>query len=156
MRRNRNVFTPLEIKSAGFTLVEIMIVVAIIATLATIAILSMLRARLNANEVTAIAGCRTIATGAQDYYVNAMPHSYPSSLGELSASTPPYVDSVLANGTRQGYLYTYSLEDAESFDLNADPVTPGKTGERYFFVDETGVVKANKQQQATTNDPPVE
>ena len=142
----------------GFTLVEIMITVAIIATLATLAISSMLRARMNANELTAISGCRSIATGSQSYYVSVLPHSYPSSLSGLitPTSNPPYIDDVLAAGTRQGYTYTYVLVDAVHFTLNANPAYVGRTGNRHFFVDETGVVRANMTQSASVADLPVE
>ncbi len=142
----------------GFTLVEIMVVVAVIATLIAIAVPSMLRARVNANEVTAIAGSRAIATGSQNYYNNVTPHTYPSALSSLTtpASDPAYIDPVLASGTRQGYEYTYNLVDAEHFTLSANPTSPGRTGVRYFFVDETGVVRANASGPASATDPPVE
>lgn len=142
----------------GFTLVEIMIVVAIVMTLATLAISSVLRARHNANEMTAVTSCRTIVTAAQNFYANSYPHAYPSNLSDLVSpiSDPPYIDSVLASGTRQGYRFIYVLIDSESFRLNADPVVPGKTGTRHFFADETGVIKANATGQAGVDDPVVQ
>ena len=144
-------------KRGGFTLVEIMIVVAIIATLATLSISSILRSRHNANEVAAVAACRTIVTAAQNYYSNSYPHEYPSTLLDLGspASTPPYIDDVLSSGTKQGYTFTYALIDAESFTLNADPTVSGRTGTRHFFADEMGVVKANTVQSAGSGDPAV-
>lgn len=142
----------------AFTVVEIMVVVAIIATLAALSVVSMLRARANANETTAISGCRAIATGCQNYYVNATPHTYPATLSVLTSPTsdPPYIDVVLATGTRQGYTFAYNFVDAEHFRLNADPISPGRTGNRYFYVDETGVLRANGTQRASASDPPVE
>lgn len=145
-------------KARGFTLVEIMIVVAIIAALAVLAVPSMLRSRMNANETTAIAGSRAVVTGSQNFYAAANPHTYPSTLSALTspASDPPYIDSVLASGTRQGYTYTYVLVDSEHFTLNTNPVSPGRTGGRYFFADETGVIRANATRPASATDPPVE
>lgn len=142
----------------GFTLVEIMIVVAIVMTLATLALSSVLRARHNANEMAAVTSCRTIVTAAQNFYANSYPHAYPSDLLALvpPISVPPYIDNVLASGTKQGYRFTYVLVDAESFRLNADPVVPGKTGTRHFFADETGVIKANAAGQAGSDDPGVQ
>lgn len=159
MRPGQKAFTPFRDKSlTGFTLVEIMVVIAIVATLAALAISSMLRSRMNANEVAAIAGCRSIATGSQNFYNSSSPHSYPSVLMDLTTpvSNPAYIDSVLASGTRQGYVYLYALVDAEHFTLNANPVSSGTTGNRRFFVDQTGVLRANGTQAASTSDPPVE
>ena len=145
-------------RCTGFTLVEIMIAVAIVMTLAALAFSSVLRARQNANEMAAVASCRTIATTAQNFYANSYPHVYPSALQDfvLPDSDPSYIDSVLASGTKQGYGFTYNRIDSETFTLNANPTNPGKTGSRYFFVDETGVIKANATGQATVGDPAIE
>lgn len=142
----------------GFTLVEIMIVVAIVMTLATLAISSVLRARLNANEMAAVASCRAIVTAAQNFYSNSYPHAYPNSLSDLIApvSVPPYIDSVLGSGTKQGYLFAYNRVDSEGFTLNASPAVPDRTGSRYFYADETSIIKASSTGQAGPDDPAVE
>ncbi len=142
----------------GFTLVEIMIVVAIVMTLATLVVSNVLRARHNANELAAVAAFKTVVTACQNFYANTLPHVYPSGLSDLIApvSNPPYIDSVLASGTKQGYRFTYALIDTESFTLNADPTVPGKTGTRHFFADESGIIKANSSGQASAADPAVE
>jgi prepilin-type N-terminal cleavage/methylation domain-containing protein len=142
----------------GFTLVEIMIVVAIVSLLATLVVSSVLRARHNANEMAAIAACRTIVTGCQTFYANTIPHTYPNSLSDLvfPAANPPYIDSVLASGTKQGYIFTYAFIDAESFTLNADPNNLGKTGTRHFFVNESGIIRVNSNAQAGLADLAVE
>ncbi len=142
----------------GFTLVEIMVVLAIVMTLATLVVSNVLRARHNANETAAIAACSTVVTACQAYYANTLPHSYPRNLSDLvpPASTPPYIDSVLASGTKQGYVYTYASGDSESFTLNSDPSVPGKTGSRHFFVNESGIIKAKNNGQAGVSDPAVE
>ena len=142
----------------GFTLVEIMVVVAVVMTLATLAISSVLRARQNANEMAAIASCRTIVSACQNYYASSYPHIYPSLLSDLIPpnSIPPYIDSVLASGTKQGYKFNYTFVDSESFTMNADPTSPGKTGSRYFFTNETGIIRANALGQAGSDDPVVQ
>ena len=142
----------------GFTLVEMMIVVAIVMTLATLAISSVLRARHNANEVAAVASCRTVVTATQNFYANSYPHTYPSDLSDLvpPVSNPPYLDNVLASGTKQGYRFTYTFVNSESFTLNADPTVSGRTGTRHFYADETSTIKANENSQAGPNDPVVE
>ncbi len=146
------------VKARGFTLVEIMIVLAIVMTLATLVVSSVLRARHNANEMAAVAACKTVVTACQAFYANTLPHTYPLGLSDLIApvSNPPYIDSVLANGTKQGYSFTYVFIDTESFTLNSDPVVPGKTGTRRFFVNESGVIKANSDREASSADPAVE
>ncbi|MEK6732170.1 MAG: type II secretion system protein [Candidatus Omnitrophota bacterium] len=145
-------------KREGFTLVEIMIVLAIVMTLATLVVSSVLRARHNANEMAAVAACKTIVTACQNFYANNLPHTYPASLSDLilPLSNPPYIDSVLASGIKQGYNFTYVFIDAESFTLNADPAVSGKTGSRHFFVNESDVIRAKLDSQADPADPAVE
>lgn len=139
----------------GFTLVEIMIVVAILMTLATLAISSVLRARHNANEMAAVASCRSIVTAAQNFYANSYPHTYPGGFSDLvePTSKPPYIDSVLASGTKQGYAFAYALVNTESFTLNAAPTVSGKTGTRNFYSDETSLIRANSSGPAGASDP---
>jgi len=142
----------------GFTLVEIMVVVAIVMTLAALVVSNVLRARHNANEMAVVAACKTVVNACQSYYTNTFPHSYPTDLSDLipPVSDPPYIDNVLAAGTKQGYKFTYAFGDTESFTLNADPTVPGKTGTRHFFSDESGVIRANSIGEAGAGDPAVE
>jgi len=132
----------------GFTLVEIMIVVAIIALLAAIAIPNLLRARHNANEAAAIAAVRTISTACESFRAAQTPTSYPADLAALSAAVPPYIDAALAGATtaetaRQGYFYTYAqvAGGANQYTCTAAPAVSGTTGTRVFFVDESGVIR---------------
>lgn len=143
----------------GFTLVEMMVVIAIISTLAAISIPVFLTSRINANEASAIASCKAVSTSCQSYYMNVDPHTYPAQLDDLvaPASDPPYLDTVLAVDKRkQGYRFEYTLNGAESFTLYADPITVGRTGNRYFFVDETGIIRAKTGGRPDTTDTPIE
>ncbi len=133
----------------GFTLVEIMIVVAIIALLAAIAIPNLLRARLNANESTAIAALRTISTACESYRSAQNPVSYPASLAILSGATPPYIDATLGTGTKSGYTFTYTQVSANQHTCVAAPVTANVTGTRSFFVDESGVIRVGTDATGT-------
>lgn len=142
----------------GFTLVEIMIVVAIIALLAAIAIPNLLRARVNANETAAIAAMRTISTALESYRAAQPTPSYPDALADLSSATPPYIDSTLSGAVdaataRQGYYYTYVQSSANQYTLNAAPAVPNTTGTRYFFVDESGVIRSDTAAADATSDP---
>ena len=127
----------------GFTLVEIMIVVAIIVLLAAIAIPNLLRARLNANESAAVAGLHTISTAAQSY--RAVNPLYPSEVDSLdtTGSTPPYIDDALATPTtgKQGYIFSIRGATGSVFISTAAPVTFQTTGVRSFFVDASGVMR---------------
>jgi len=127
----------------GFTLVEIMIVVAIIALLAAIAIPNLLRARHNANETAAIGSLRTISTACESFRAAQSPVTYPANLAILSGAAPPYIDATLGTGTKQGYNFAYVLVGANQYTCTASPVTPGVTGTRIFFVDEAGVIRLN-------------
>lgn len=128
-------------KARGFTLVEIMIVVAIIALIAAIAIPNLLRARHNANETAAIGTTRTFSTALESFRAAQTPPSYPALLTELSDADPQYVPAELTDGANQGYDFTYVQVSDDQFTVTADPTTAGVTGTRVFFVDETGVLR---------------
>jgi len=128
----------------GFTLVEIMIVVAIIALLAAIAIPNLLRARLQANESAAQAALKTIAT-AQVTWRSANPdYTTLTSLGSPGTG-PAYIDDVLAGGTKNGYVFSLPAPAAgsDAFVCNATPVNPNVSGVRRFCITEDGVVRVN-------------
>ncbi len=125
----------------GFTLVEIMIIVAIIATLAAVSIPAFLRARIQANETAAIASLRQLSTACVSFRSIQNPLSYPNNLGDLSSANPPYIDTILGTGTKQGYNFNYSLVGADQYTCTATPITANVTGVRTFFLDESGVIK---------------
>ncbi|MBI4437205.1 MAG: prepilin-type N-terminal cleavage/methylation domain-containing protein [Candidatus Omnitrophica bacterium] len=134
-----------KLNRKGFTLVEIMIVVAIIALLAAIAIPNLLRARHNANEASAISALRTLSTAMESFRAAQTPPSYPASLAVLSSATPPYIDGALAGATassaaKQGYFYAYT-SGVNTYSVTGSPAVSGTTGTRVFFVDESGVLR---------------
>ena len=141
----------------GFTLVEIMVVVGVILIVLTLALPPMLRSRMHANEVSAISHCRLISNACQAYYSNVIQHTYPSGLDDLIVPIldPPYIDSILASGEKQGYNFTYDLVNEDSFTLRANPRNVGRTGNRYFYVDETGVIRNAEGGEAGPDDDPV-
>ena len=141
-RKGREVMFIKMNNKKGFTLVEIMIVVAIIGLLAAIAIPNLLRARLNANESAAKGGLRTLSTAMESYRAAQATPTYPTALTSLSGATPPYIDSVLGAGSKQGY--TFSVPDVGSngntYAITAIPITANVTGSNSFCVDHTGVL----------------
>jgi type IV pilus assembly protein PilA len=132
----------------GFTLVEIMIVVAIIVLLAAIAIPNLLRARLSANEATAIAAMRTLSTAAESFRAGQSPPAYPTSLTPLWNATPPYIDSVLGSGNKSGYTFTWS-GGGNTYGVVGAPQTANVTGVRSFYVDQSGVVRVGTTSAGT-------
>ncbi len=121
-------------KSKGFTLVEIMIVVAIIALLAAIAIPNLLRARISAQEAAAASALHTIA--AAEIQWRATNPSF-ATLGQLDDVTPPYIDSTLAAGTKQGYIFSTPSADQSTFYACAVHQT---SQAHSFYIDEAGVL----------------
>ncbi|MDP9267096.1 MAG: DUF4190 domain-containing protein [Acidobacteriota bacterium] len=128
--------------------------------IAAIAIPNLLSARQSANESSAVSSMRTINTAAVTYMASYPDKGYPPSLETLG--TAQFIDSELATGEKRGYRFTYTPIDAngdgvnESYVLNADPVTPGTTGRRHFFSDDTGIIRYDTAQMATKESQPLQ
>lgn len=116
-------------KKTGFTLVEIMIVVAIIALLAAIAVPGLLRARITANDSAAKAALQSIATAAESYA--AANGAYPTSIGALTSPTPPYLNE---EPSLTGYNITAYNFAAGSYNITASPLTCGTTGTKSYYI----------------------
>lgn len=153
--------------SAGFTLIELMIVVAVILIIAGIAIPNFIRSKMRANEAGAVANLRTISTASVVYnttYGAGFAPSLPALGGNPttpSTSQAGLIDSVLSSGVKAGYTYSYSpLNDsngnAVSYSVTADPITPGTTGDRHFYVDQTAVIRSNLTTTAGPSDMPLQ
>ena len=142
-------------RKEGFTLIELMIVVSIIAIIAAIAIPSLLAARISGNEASAISSLRTLSTVQEQYRTRFQAYA-----GALTDLGPPnnYIDGVLSGGTKSGYKFGPSLNATGNtlWSTNADPATPGTTGERGFFVDQSGVIRFVTSGAATAASPPID
>ena len=134
----------LKLNHKGFTLVEIMIVVAIIALLAAIAIPNIVRARLNANEGAAMSAVRTIATSAESFRAVQTPPAYPADMTALATAVPSYIPSGFTEGgTVQGYLYHIGGgSGTNEYVAMCYPANRGNTGNRSFGITEDGVLRA--------------
>jgi type IV pilus assembly protein PilA len=140
-----------------------------ILIIAAIAIPNLLRARMAANEASAVSALRAIVIGCTTYtsmYNKGFPPTLSSlgpSPGEAaeSAAAANLIDSKLASGTKSGYVFTYQSSSTRSdgildrFEVRANPVTEGTTGMRHFFVDQSGVIRMEIRSQASGDSPPI-
>lgn len=124
----------------GFTLVEIMIVVAIIALLAAIAIPNLLRAKVTANESNAQAMLRTLSTAAETY-ASANNGNYPTLIGSLTGATPPYLNSNICVNGQQGFDVGCTWT-ATGYTLHAIPATTDVTGTSSYTMTTGGILTA--------------
>jgi prepilin-type N-terminal cleavage/methylation domain-containing protein len=125
-------------KEQGFSLIELLIVVAIIAIIAAIAVPSMLTARMAANEAGAIQGCRTV--GSAEMAFAAVNNQQFTNLAGLVGGN--FVDSRFSGLGFNGYKYTDELgTDEMTFVFDANPVASGSTGRYDYVVDESMVVR---------------
>lgn len=141
-------------KEQGFTLIELMIVVSIIAIIAAIAIPSLMNARKSGNEASAISSLRTLTT-VNEQYRNRF-QEYAGSLANLSAAG--YIDSVLGAQVKSGYSFNYvrGAATTNTWTCNANPTVAGTTGDRYFYVDQSGVIRFNGTAAASSTDSPID
>jgi len=100
---------------------------------------NLLNARQSGNEASAISSLRTITT-ASEQYKNGR-GCYAGSLANLESAK--YIDTLLGKGNKSGYKFDYSTSTGNEWTCTASPVVEGTTGNRFFFVDESGVIRVS-------------
>ena len=151
-------------KQKGFSLIELLIVVAIILIIAAIAIPNLLRAKISANEASGAGSMRTINTQEVSYLTTF--NFYSPSLAALggasgcaaTSATACLIDNVLSGATvasaaKSGYVFTYTpaAAPAQTYTNVGAPATQGKTGIRQYFSDESGVIRFTSDGTAPTS-----
>ena len=132
----------MRLNRKGFTLVEIMIVVAIIALLAAIAIPNLLRAKISANDALAKSTLRSLST-ASETFATANTGNYPPDMDSLTTASPPYLNKnycVGVAGTISGFDYDCSGMSTGGYAFTATPVNPGTSGTGTFIISTGGVL----------------
>jgi len=148
-------------RAKGFSLIELLIVVAIILIIAAIAIPSLLSSRMAANESTAAGSIRTVNSALVSYSMEYPTVGYASTLsalgGDCSSAGPTssgacLIDSVLAGGQKSGYNYSVTNvtgTPATTYNIIAVPTWPSYSGVRSFCSYEDGVLRFSPNTIAT-------
>jgi type IV pilus assembly protein PilA len=151
---------------AGFSLIELLVVVAVILIIAAIAIPNYVQSKMRANEASAAQNMRNIAT-AELVYSTTYGINFSTTLLQLSGTgvTPDMnnaglIDEALASGIKSGYVIQYTPLTTDiyghtaTYSLTADPQSPS-TGQRHFYADQTCVIRSNVSVPAGPSDPPI-
>ncbi len=151
----------------GFSLIELLVVVAVILIIAAIAIPNFIKSKIRANEAAAVANLRNITT-AEVVYTTTYNVGYAPALTNLGGTgvtvdqnNAGLIDDVLANGLKSGYTFLYAVTGTDAqgnpttFSINADPQSVGYTGQRHFYTDQSSVIRENDSATAGPTDPPL-
>lgn len=153
----------------GFSLIELLIVVAIILIIAAIAIPNLLRSRIAANQASAVASCRGVSSSeltylsmySAGYAPNLAALGPPAAGSQPTSSAADLIDSMVASGNKSGYAFVYnagSLDSQghyQSYTVNANPIDSGITGDIHYYTDESNVIRANATTAASLSDSPI-
>ena len=134
-----NPFSSAKASLTGFTLVELMIAVAIVILLVALSINGLMRSRITANEAAAIKTLKTLHSAFASF--RAVNSAYPNDLLDLGREVPPYIDGALARtATRRGYIFRMAdVVTENTFKISATPLD-AFSGKRTFYIEELGEI----------------
>jgi len=150
-------------KQKGFSLIELLIVVAVILIISAMAVPNFLRSRLRANEASAVASLRMINTAAITYSIIYPDLGFPAQLTTMGGANPCatassaqacLIDDTLAQGNKSGYNFVWTGDGAVpsfSFIVTGTPQVVGGSGQRMFCTDQTGVIHYDLTGSGCTN-----
>jgi len=153
--------------ASGFSLIELLVVVAVILIIAAIAIPNFIKSRMRSNEASAVQSLRNIST-AEVVYSTMYGVGFADNMTKLSGNgvtvdqnNAGLIDQTLASGLRSGYIFTLvpGAPDAQgnvgTYSLTADPQIPGSSGDRHFYTDQTCLIRFNPALPAGPTDMPI-
>jgi type IV pilus assembly protein PilE len=139
--------------SAGFSLIELIIVIAILGIIAAIAFPNLLTARRTAQEASAIAMVKSLVKAEAMYFST---HGNQSSYGSLNdLATRNCIDSSLLTEARNYYTFQVNLTTPITYSITATPGAGYASQMRYFYGDETGIIRQALGTAATVASPPI-
>jgi len=147
MRRNR--------RQRGFSLIELLIVIAIILIIVTVALPKLNKARMYAQETAALKAIQTLNTAQVQYnsqfgrFAQSLTELGPPASGTDNASAANLISSDLAAGEKQGYMFTLTGTPT-GYTISAAPKAFGSTGSRTFFSDQSLAIRENYGQEPAT------
>jgi prepilin-type N-terminal cleavage/methylation domain-containing protein len=146
----------------GFSLIELLVVVAVILIIAAIAIPSFMRSRMRANEANAVASLHVIHTAAVTYSATYPDLGFPPQLENLGGANPCtaistqacLLDDSLAHGIKDGYSFVWAGDGytpSLNFLLTATPQSVGNSGQNMYCTDQSGVIFYDPSGAGCTN-----
>ena len=146
----------------GFSLIELLIVVAIILIIAAIAIPNLIKSKMAANESSAVGSLRTLNTAEVGFASQCPDVGFADTLGKLGGTAGDcaaigLIDSTLSSGTKSGYNFAIggtTGTPVTTYTFTAIPVSTS-SGKRNFFTDQTGVIRYSARGAANADSEPI-
>ena len=139
----------------GFSLVELMITVSLIGVVSSMAIPHYISSRRSARESVAVSNIRGLVSAEGAFLSTFGGYTQYASFSQLT--TQGLIESTFVNngGVKDGYLFVITQPDVTSYTITATPQTADAALMRYFYADQSGVIRQNTGAAATASSVPV-